>query len=365
MPTTFKVLGQTSATAANSTSVVNLLKDSTMEGFTGANVSIAAANTSQGVSGSYWTAFCQSATTIQITNLFNNAISAPFGSYGFGLRTSGSVSTSQGCSLRYGYSAGDTSLAGNTAGYLDTTKAISVSANTIYYYGVTVKAYNAGYFSSGNGYWPTLFIHWFDSTGAFVSSVTVANNGGTSNGSNVLKGTSTSPSTAAYATMEIRWYYNSWNSGEYVAIDGAYFAANSTIYDSGFSSPNSNAGVTLTAPFDKRTQDGWLGSANSSFTGTSYAGALVDLYTVPALTQSVVSTVTVSNLSTSATTFRLAVLPSGQTLASKHFIVLDGQISGNSTQSLSLGLTLGAGDKIKISSDIASVSASAFGSEIA
>jgi len=88
------------------------------------------------------------------------------------------------------------------------------------------------------------------------------------------------------------------------------------------------------------------------------------LYTVPALTSTVLSTVTVCNQSANTATFRLAVRPSGETLAAKHFINYDTPVPGNDTVSLTLGITLAATDVLTANANTSSVSINAFGSEI-
>ena len=50
------------------------------------------------------------------------------------------------------------------------------------------------------------------------------------------------------------------------------------------------------------------------------ATAQTTLYTVPASTSAVVSTVTITNLAGTDATFRLSVRPAGETLANKHYI---------------------------------------------
>ena len=88
------------------------------------------------------------------------------------------------------------------------------------------------------------------------------------------------------------------------------------------------------------------------------------VYTVPSLTSTVLSTVTVCNQSANTATFRLAVRPSGETLVAKHFINYDTPVPGNDTVSLTLGITLAATDVLTANANTSSVSINAFGSEI-
>lgn len=94
------------------------------------------------------------------------------------------------------------------------------------------------------------------------------------------------------------------------------------------------------------------------------AATNTDLYTVPALTQTVVSTITVSNLGLSGT-FRIAVRPAGAAIANQHYIVYDAPLNANDTITFTLGVTLGATDVITVRGSNTSFTFQAFGSEIA
>lgn len=94
------------------------------------------------------------------------------------------------------------------------------------------------------------------------------------------------------------------------------------------------------------------------------ANTLTTLYTVPAATSTVLSTVTVCNQSNVAATFRLAVQPANAAIASKHYINYDTALPGNDTIALTLGITLGTTDVISANSSTSTISFSAFGSEI-
>lgn len=102
-----------------------------------------------------------------------------------------------------------------------------------------------------------------------------------------------------------------------------------------------------------------LGQSNPAAT-TSTA-----LYTVPAATQAIISTLTVCNQSATSATFRIAVSVNGATLSAKEYIAYDTVVSGNGIQSLTLGLSLGAADVVRIYASSANLSFSAFGTEIA
>lgn len=88
------------------------------------------------------------------------------------------------------------------------------------------------------------------------------------------------------------------------------------------------------------------------------------LYTVPASTQAVVSTIFVCNRSATAATFRVAVRPDGAALANQHYIAYDVAVDGSAIVPLTVGITLGDTDVITVYASTSSLSFSAFGSEI-
>jgi hypothetical protein len=87
------------------------------------------------------------------------------------------------------------------------------------------------------------------------------------------------------------------------------------------------------------------------------------LYTVPATTSSVISTLVVANIGTSGT-YRIAVRPAGATLANSHYIAYDGALNANDSITWTLGITLATTDVITIYASNTSFTFSAFGSEI-
>jgi glucose-6-phosphate dehydrogenase assembly protein OpcA len=101
-----------------------------------------------------------------------------------------------------------------------------------------------------------------------------------------------------------------------------------------------------------------LGQSNPSAT------TLTTLYTVPASTQSVCSTITICNTASSATTYRIAVRPAGASVATSQYLAYDAAIPANDTASLTLGLTLGATDVISVYAGSANVAFAAYGVEI-
>lgn len=95
------------------------------------------------------------------------------------------------------------------------------------------------------------------------------------------------------------------------------------------------------------------------------ATTATDLYTVPGATQAVVSSIIVCNRSSSATaTFRISVSVAGAATTNKDYVYYDLIIGQSDTFIATIGLTLGATDKIRIYASTANLSFTAVGSEI-
>lgn len=89
------------------------------------------------------------------------------------------------------------------------------------------------------------------------------------------------------------------------------------------------------------------------------------LYTVPSSTSAVVSTIAISNQAGSSGTYRIAVRPAADaSTAQKHWIVYGATVAASDSIMLTLGLTLAAGDVVRVYASSANMSFSAFGSEI-
>ena len=102
-----------------------------------------------------------------------------------------------------------------------------------------------------------------------------------------------------------------------------------------------------------------LGQSNPSGTTAT------TLYTCPASTQTVISTITICNQAGTSGTYRVAVRPNGATLATEHYIVYDANIAANTTAAYTLGITIDASDVVSVYASSTSMSFNAFGSEIA
>jgi hypothetical protein len=93
------------------------------------------------------------------------------------------------------------------------------------------------------------------------------------------------------------------------------------------------------------------------------AVTLTTLYTAPALTSCVVSTLVVANRSTTPTKFRIAIRPGGESISDEHYLYYDIDIDGNDTFTATLGITLATTDVISVYATLATLSFNAFGQE--
>lgn len=88
------------------------------------------------------------------------------------------------------------------------------------------------------------------------------------------------------------------------------------------------------------------------------------IYTVPASTSAVCSTLSICNCGIS-TQVRVAVCPGGAATANKHFVVYDAVVNQYDSMFLTLGITLAATDVVRVYAGTADVSFGLFGSEVA
>lgn len=95
------------------------------------------------------------------------------------------------------------------------------------------------------------------------------------------------------------------------------------------------------------------------------AATLTSLYTVPASTQTVVSTLTVSSLTNDLTTIRVAVRPAGAAIEDKNYLIYNNTIPGYGTAQFTIGITLGATDVVSVYDSAGTSAFNLFGSEIA
>jgi hypothetical protein len=87
-------------------------------------------------------------------------------------------------------------------------------------------------------------------------------------------------------------------------------------------------------------------------------------YTVPAATETVISTIFVCNRGTDASTFRIAVRPNAATLANQHYIAYNVLILGSTSTAITVGVTMDAADVLTVRSSSTALSFNVFGSEL-
>ncbi len=87
------------------------------------------------------------------------------------------------------------------------------------------------------------------------------------------------------------------------------------------------------------------------------------LYTVPASTSAIVSSIVVCNRSATATTFRISLDQAGGGTANKDYLYYDCPIAGNDTHIATIGISLAATDVINVYAGSANLSFNAFGVE--
>jgi len=98
--------------------------------------------------------------------------------------------------------------------------------------------------------------------------------------------------------------------------------------------------------------------------GTASTGTYATLYTTPASTEAVISSLVITNQASSDVTVRIGLDATAGTPGSDEWLVYDAVIAGNDTIALTLGVTLDAAKFIRVSSSANTCNFSAFLSEI-
>ena len=98
--------------------------------------------------------------------------------------------------------------------------------------------------------------------------------------------------------------------------------------------------------------------------GTASTGTYSTLYTTPAATQAVISSLVITNQASSDVTVRIGLDATEGTPGNSEWLVYDAVIAGNDTVALTLGVTMDAQKYLRISSSADTCNFSAFLSEI-
>jgi hypothetical protein len=106
-----------------------------------------------------------------------------------------------------------------------------------------------------------------------------------------------------------------------------------------------------------------LGQVDTATLGATTEGTL---YTSTSV-ETIVSSLIITNQAGSSATYRIAVQPSadaGSNATAKHWIVYGATVAASDSVILTVGLTLAAGDRIRVYGSTATMSFSAYGSQI-
>jgi hypothetical protein len=99
--------------------------------------------------------------------------------------------------------------------------------------------------------------------------------------------------------------------------------------------------------------------------GQAHPAAASDttLYTVPAATSAVCSTIAICNMGVS-TTYRIAIRPAGASIADQHYLAYEAAMNQYDTVLLTIGVTLATTDVVTVQAATADVTFQLYGSEI-
>lgn len=99
--------------------------------------------------------------------------------------------------------------------------------------------------------------------------------------------------------------------------------------------------------------------------GQSAPAATTDtnIYTCPAATQTVISTISVCNRGASGTV-RVFIRPNGAAVSNEHYVVFDSTVAANDSIFITIGATIDAADVVSVRASTANFSFNLFGSEI-
>ncbi len=103
---------------------------------------------------------------------------------------------------------------------------------------------------------------------------------------------------------------------------------------------------------------------NAQLQGTASLSTYGTLYSSSASSTAVISSIVVTNTASAAKQYRIAIMGSAGTPAAANWVVYDATIAGNDAVALTLGITLGNTQFIRVSSTDNTLTFSAYISEI-
>jgi hypothetical protein len=98
--------------------------------------------------------------------------------------------------------------------------------------------------------------------------------------------------------------------------------------------------------------------------GTSGVTTYTTLYSTPAATEAVISTIAICNTAATSATYRIAIMGSAGTPAAENWIVYNAVVAGENTSFITVGISLSSEKFIRVSSSANTVTFSAYVSEI-
>lgn len=370
MPTTYKVLGQTTNSWTGTPAILNAVYDGEFYGPNTTNTQMSSGNWSGYNGQSTW----QAASTVT-GNRYYSVQRNTDGYSGINCyQVNCSVNNDSSGTFYLGQWVTGTPYATNYTPSSSQTAFVTQNQGKTIDFGFAWKYSENNNYDSANV--PEMRIDWWKSTGYISSSYATASQTSISGNTwyKTSNTTATVPADATRMGIQIKLGFNiNFSSTSFFArIDSVFVNLDGYDYSLRQDLNNPSVNATYISPFTGTgtetnvTATGTTANTTASAIGWASSGDTVTLYTVPAGTSTVVSSLFINNLSASASTYRVAVVPSGQTIATKHFITFDEAIAANSSVSRTVGLTLAAGDKIQIISPQASnlISAAAYGSEI-
>lgn len=82
---------------------------------------------------------------------------------------------------------------------------------------------------------------------------------------------------------------------------------------------------------------------------------IANVYTVPAATNTIISTLMVCNRGTVNAAYNIAIQPAGATLANQHYIIFNSVCPANDSIALTVGMALAATDNVAVQANTTGV----------
>lgn len=83
--------------------------------------------------------------------------------------------------------------------------------------------------------------------------------------------------------------------------------------------------------------------------------AIANVYTVPAATNTVISTLMICNRATVNASYNIAVVGAGAAIANQHYVAFNSVVPANDSIALTVGMSLGATDNIAVQANTTGV----------